>query len=195
MINQIEESALNGMVAIVDDHRQTRDRLASYARTGGLEPFVFEERLPSVASLVGKARKMGAKYAVCDHRLFERHYQTFYGAEAVAGFYDSGSIAPILLTGYEREDAETSIRKYRRKDTGFASFKGALAGQAHKRNSATRRRETVKGIVPPERQPCPAVMTVTELDTVGKETLVRVIIAQWSPDEDGWLPTFDGPER
>ena len=137
-------------------------------------------------------------YAVCDHRLFELDYARFYGAEAVAGFYDSRSIAPVLLTGYEDEDAETSIRRYRRK---IPSLLHAKDVSPNRLMSGLRdaQREAIEGIVRPERQSCPAVMTVTDMVSAemrdGQEAVVRVIVAQWNPEEPVGFPLSMVPEQ
>jgi hypothetical protein len=175
------------VVAIVDDNERMRERFADFVRAKGFEPFVFEGRLNSVSSLVSEAKRQGAVYAVCDHRLFERNYATFFGAEAVAGFYDSHLIAPLLVTGYENADSETTIRVHRRKIPSLLHSRDVTPDTiANGLNAA--RLETIEGLLPPEREPCPAIMSVTDLLPQTRDTLVRVIVAQWRPDAEVGFP-------
>jgi len=164
-----------------------RERLASFVRSKGFEPAVFSGRLSSVPSLVSGARERGTGYAVCDHRLFEGHYARFTGAEAVAGFYDTKAIAPVLVTGYEKEDAETSIRMHRRKVPALLHSTELTPDRLVDTLMAAER-EAVQGILPAEREPCPAVMSITELIPAGREKIVRVVIAQWDPQHEVGFP-------
>src|SRR5712671_4946160 len=101
-------------IAIIDDDADSRDTFASSARAAGYDPKIFAERYRTIDMLLEQARKFRVKYALCDHRLNERPYASFYGAEAVARFYDVG-IPAVLVTSYQRSDTETSIRPYRRR--------------------------------------------------------------------------------
>lgn len=56
-----------------------------------------------------------ARFAVFDHRLSPKGFAQFTGAQVVATLYDRKQTAPLLVSGFEKMDAETTIRMYRQK--------------------------------------------------------------------------------
>jgi hypothetical protein len=100
-------------IAILEDQPRGRERLVTMLTQRGFFPIPISPRAPSLDELAGHLQEIGAKGVVCDHRLTEHNYATFLGAEAVAAAYHAG-VGGVLVTNYEREDSETSIRRSRR---------------------------------------------------------------------------------
>lgn len=177
-----------GIVAIIDDDARNRDRLADYVRSRNFEPLVFPLKLASVEMLVRSVKEKGAAYAICDHRLFEADYASFFGAAAVAGLYDSHQVAPLLVTGYENDDSETSIRIYRRK-IPVLLHSTEVTPDSLMAGLLCSRQEVVEGVISPDREPCPAILTVTQiLPHKNEGSIVKVIIAQWDSQTEVGFP-------
>jgi hypothetical protein len=180
------------MVAIIDDNARQRERLADFVKSRSFEPLVFEQQLGSIEMTVMEARERGASYAVCDHRLFEGNYARFFGAQAVAAFYDA-RVAPVLVTGWENDDVETSIRLYRQKIPSLLHSKDA-SPQRLELELEKSGREVIEGVVAVEREPCPAILSVTDILRRGGEAVVRAIVSQWHPTEEVGFPLAMVPQ-
>lgn len=163
-------------VGIIDDNPTNRERYSDFVRSKSFEPIAFEGQLDSIDSLIAQAKEYNITYALCDHRLFEQgDYAAFYGSEAVATFYKTHEIAPVLITGYEDEDSESTIREFR-KDIPVLMHSSDVSPKQLERAMIQSYKESIEGIIPPEREACPAIMTVTAV--FGE--LVKVEICQWN---------------
>lgn len=179
---------MTGIVAIVDDDELMRERYADFVLSKNFEPLIFKNRLPSIEMLVHEAKAGGASYVVCDHRLIEKgRYATFLGAEAVARFYDSHQIAPLLVTAYETLDSEMSIRPHRRK-IPMLLHRSQVTPDTLIKGLSYALEEAVERRISKERKPHSAILTITDIVAKGKDQVVRVVITQWDPHTDVGFP-------
>src|SRR5262245_30183403 len=100
-------------VLIVDDDQESRRSYELTARAAGFRAKMVLGPVRSVEQLLETATKERARFALCDHRLSEGHYARFSGAEAVAKC-NLARFPAVLTTRYQRNDVETSIRRWRR---------------------------------------------------------------------------------
>ena len=179
-------------VAIVDDNRRGRERFADFMLSEGYDPVVFDHGITSIKDLLREANSKKIDYGIFDHRLSEGRYASFLGAEGVSTFNDNLK-ASILVTGYERDDCETTIRQHRKKIPVLLHMSEVNASEL---NLGLRKvySEILKGEVPIERQPCRSILTVVDMIQKGKITVVKVIVGQWSPDEPIGFPLDMLPE-
>ncbi|MBI5384997.1 MAG: hypothetical protein HZA90_09965 [Verrucomicrobia bacterium] len=174
-------------ILIVDDDAQSRSNYTLLARSAGYRAEPVLGPLRSIGQLLAVAKKCGARYALCDHRLSEGHYASFQGAEAVAGCNKARMPAAVLTTGYQQTYADTSIRKWRRWIPSLIPST-KITPQLLRDACERCRKEVLEAIVPMERRGCRAVLTVKELIPRGSETVVRVRITQWSTTELAGFP-------
>jgi FixJ family two-component response regulator len=175
-------------VAIIDDNTTMRERFADYMLMEGYDPIVFDRRLNSVNNLLVEANTKGIQFGIFDHRLTERHFADFLGAEGVSAF-NHNLKASILVTGYENDDSETSIRKYRR---GIPVLLHMSEVNSSKLSIGLIKtyQEIVEKKVPIERQSCRSILTIVDIIKKGNVQVVKVIVSQWNPKEQIGFP-FD----
>jgi hypothetical protein len=130
---------------------------------------------------------------ICDHRLFEHgDYARYSGAAAVAASYRSGR-GGVLVTAFEKEDAELSIREYRRWIPVLihaTELKRPLLEAALLQAD----REAREHLPTRQRLPYRAIMTIKNLVARGDKTVVKVVMSQWNPDFEVGFPLHMLPE-
>jgi hypothetical protein len=124
---------------------------------------------------------------ICDHRLFEHgNYANYTGARAVAESYRSGC-GGVLVTSYEEEDAELSIREYRR-------WIPSLIHSTHLRPDTLvtalleADNEARQKILAKNRIPYRTVMTIQRILNRGTDKIVKVMMCQWNTIEEVGFP-------
>ncbi len=180
-------------VVIFEDDPTNRERWSELVGFCGGTPLPVANRAPELHQLDAFFAAEGATMLMCDHHLFERgDYAGYFGAQAVAASYRSG-IAGILVTAYEREDAEFSLRKYRRwipalihsTELNLSNLGPALlqADREVRHHAPTR-----------ERVPHRTVMTVRRIEGHGNCTIVKVMMSQWNAAMEVGFPLEMVPE-
>ena len=105
-------------VAIVNDDERDRDVWSCQVAEAGYEPYIVRRpgnhSFSSVEEMANEVEQH-ASFAVIDHRLSPKGLAQFTGAETVAALYDRHRIAPLLVTTWEKQDSDTTIRLYRKK--------------------------------------------------------------------------------
>jgi len=183
----------NKRIAILEDNADNRERWTDMVRSGGAEPVPVPSPAPPITGLERYLEELKASLVMCDHRLFERNYATYYGAEAVADSYRNGR-GGVLVTDYEKDDAELSIRRYRR---WIPALVRALDLKLTVLESALLQadREVREKVVSRERVPHRTIMTVRGVVPKGGEKVVRVMMSQWDPKSEVGFPLDKLPER
>jgi|JI9StandDraft_1071089.scaffolds.fasta_scaffold166571_2 hypothetical protein len=174
-------------IAVFEDHEEQRDRYADAVRAMGMEPFRVDTPPPlsEIAAFLHDNRITGV---ISDHRLKEKHYSPYLGAELLETCYGL-RIGAVLLTSYTHRDANTTLRLYRRwLPCVFDPDK--LSNPALEIKAALERAdaEARKGLVPAQREPFRAVMTVTRTELQGNLQMVKVLIGQWRPNTEVAFP-------
>ncbi len=184
----------NQRVAIFEDDVTNRGRWTSMVNLCGGTPLPVADHAPSLKNLKAFFKTEKVTMLMCDHHLFEQgDYAGYYGAEAVAASYRSG-IAGILVTAFERDDAELSLRKYRRwipalinspKLTLNNLSEALLQADREVRHQAPIR----------ERVPHRTIMTVRRIENRGTHKIVKVMMSQWNAAVEVGFPLEMVPEK
>src|SRR4051812_24381164 len=98
-------------VAVIDDESLSRETTAMLAVQANLTPIEVGIFFKSIGDLVTVVHK-SADAAIIDHRLQPGNLEIFFGAEAAAALYKSGTPA-ILTTQYLDQDFDATIREFR----------------------------------------------------------------------------------
>jgi hypothetical protein len=105
-------------VAIVNDDEIYQDSWGLQLAEAGYEPYIVHRPVNrpfhSIEELADEVEQHAA-FAVFDHRLSPKNFAQFTGAATIAALYDRHRIAPLLVTTWEKQDAETTIRLHRKK--------------------------------------------------------------------------------
>ncbi len=174
-------------VAVFDDYPIGRERWSDRIRALGMEPFPVANA-PALDKVKLFLITNRISEVVSDHRLYERPYANYTGAELVKECY-LAKVGAVLLTNWTRQDADTSLRIHRRWlpyviDTGQMNapndeIRVALI-QADK--------EARQGIIPEKREPFRTIMTIARVEVQATRQMVRVKIGQWNPDAEISFP-------
>ncbi len=108
----IQESAL---VAVVDDVRDSAEMTADIAEEAGFEPAVIteaDETFQYSEELVDRIRSMHCAAVICDHRLSQKPFAAFTGAELMSRLYRA-TIPGLLVSTFTSIDGDSSIRRFR----------------------------------------------------------------------------------
>ena len=156
----------NRRVAVLEDSAERRKQLCGLVTLCRGIPVPSVGRAPALSELPDYFAEERIELLVSDHRLYEHgDYATYCGAQAVAESYRHG-VGGIVLTAYEPNDADNSLRLSRRwipallhsKELTLESLRAALL-MADK--------EVREQQVPTERIPHRTIMTVKCIEPRG----------------------------
>lgn len=184
-------------IAIFEDDPTNRDRLADMVSDCKGDAFPVNGPAPTLSKLNAFCKTNKVNLVICDHHLSERgNYAGYYGSEAVAQSYRNG-IAGILVTAYDRVDAEVLLRRTRRfipallhspTEVTSAKLQAALiqAEQEVLHKNPTQGRIGHR-----------TIMTVQEIETRGsaREKVVKVLMSQWSVEQSVVFPMDRIPSK
>ena len=177
----------NRRVAVLEDSDQRREQLCGLVKLCRGIPVPSVARAPDLSALPNYFVKERIELLVSDHRLYERgDYATYCGAQAVAESYRHG-VGGIVLTAYEPNDADNSLRLSRRwipallhsKELTHESLRAALL-MADK--------EVREHQIPVERIPHRTIMTVKSIESRGTTKVVKVMMSQWDAAKEVGFP-------
>ena len=184
----------NRRVAVFEDSDQRREQLCGLVKMCRGIPIPSIERAPDLSALHDYFTKERIELLVSDHRLYERRdYAAYCGAQAVAESYRHG-VGGIVLTAFERNDADNSLRRSRRwipvllhsTELTHESLQAALL-MADK--------EVREHQVPIERTPHRTIMTVKSIEPRGDSKVVKVVMSQWNASQEVGFPLDLVPNR
>ncbi|MSU58981.1 MAG: hypothetical protein EXS35_12580 [Pedosphaera sp.] len=182
-----EATITNRRVAILEDNDRKRDRLCGLIKLCRAVPVPVVGHAPQLNALPEFLSTERIDLLVCDHRLFEHgDYAPYYGAQAVERSYHAG-VGGVVQTAYERNDAEISLRRSRRwipalvhsKELTHVTLNAALL-QADQ--EVREKRPTL------ERIPHRTIMTVRRVELHGATKVVKVVMSQWSAEQEVGFP-------
>lgn len=102
-------------IAIIDDDPYSRNNMKFSVEDSGFEPILITGQFGNDKQrLLDDIFKHDIYGVISDHHLSPGKLASFFGAELLADLYDI-KIPTILITQFFKEDANTSIRKYRKK--------------------------------------------------------------------------------
>lgn len=151
-------------------------------------------RAPELQKLKAYFKQERVTLLICDHHLFEHgDYAGYFGADAIAASYLTG-IGGILVTAYEKDDAELSLRKNRRwipEVIHSTQLNRTNMGESLLRADREVRQKTLAR----ERVPYRTVMTIRRIETRGTAKIVKVVMSQWNATEEVGFPLDMVPEE
>jgi hypothetical protein len=173
-------------IAILEDDQTNRDRLSDLISMSGGVPVPVDPPAPILANLEEYLAHRNISMVVCDHRLFERNYASYTGAAAVATSYKKGR-GGVLVTAWEKDDAETTIRKYRRWIPALVHARELKKGDLEVALLQADR-EVREKILVPGRVPHRTIMTIRRVVQKGTQRVVKVVMSQWNPRDEVGFP-------
>jgi hypothetical protein len=174
-------------IAVFEDHVDQRERLEGTIRAMGMEA-IRVDHPPAFSEIPSFMKNNGITGVLSDHRLNERHYSDYLGAELVKACYGL-HIGAVLLTSYTHRDANTTLRIHRRWLPCVIAPE-ELSNPREEIKAALERAdaEARQGLLPAQREPFRAIMTVTRSETLGNRQMVKVLIGQWRPQVEVAFP-------
>jgi hypothetical protein len=176
-------------VAIIDDDPGYAEGTGVVVEDAKLEPILLSGGFETIEALV-EAVSGSADGVLCDHRLQQGGYAPFVGAEAVARLTTAG-VPAVLLTMYDKIDADVSIRLWREHVPVLLGREDADPGLV-RRGLEVALRE-INGDVQDSRRAWPALIEVRAVSTESGSNVLDVMIEGWRPLEavrfpEGLLP-------
>ncbi len=178
----------NRRIAILDDSPTNRERLSGMVKLCGGVPVPIDAPAPKLIGLKAYFASQHIQLVICDHHLSEKgDYAPYYGAQAVAESYRQG-VGGILVTAFEKDDAELSLRRFRRhipalirspEDFDRGKLQAALlqAEREVREHSPSR-----------ERIPHRTIMTIQRVNPHGSNKIVKVMMSQWDATQEVGFP-------
>ena len=175
-------------VAVVDDERHQAMTVASIAREAGMLPSIISEEdgmFPHTDDLMRKVEGSGCLAVVCDHRLSQRPFASFTGAEFMAQLFRA-HIPGVLLSTFASDDAPISIRLHRAEIPALMP-RGELDPD-NLREGLRRCKDELEGRVSPERQPWRVLVRVVGVSQEGNSAVVNAVMHNWDPNKEVKFP-------
>ncbi|MGB0683781.1 MAG: hypothetical protein ACPGOV_13795 [Magnetovibrionaceae bacterium] len=169
------------VIAIIDDDRATRIRLARKVKRWGFESLPIEGSFETVPDLIEKVKSYNPRLVLCDNRLQDTGFASFFGAEAVSEFYKLGDPS-ILITQYQADD-ESFLRTWR-ENLPSVLDKDKLELEVVKRAFEKSAAEVIFRQQVPERRLFRTFVRVLEVG----ENHVTFSIPDWNPDAQVRVP-------
>lgn len=178
----------NRRIAIFEDNPRNRERLSDMVTRCGATALPVDGPTPKLNGLKSFLAQQNVQMVVCDHHLSQqRDYAPFLGAQAVAQCYTLG-IAGILVTAFENNDAESSLRMYRRHIPALVRSPEDF-DRAHLEFALLSAYKEVRENEPPlERIPHRTIMTVKRIEPRGNSMVVKVMMSQWDAEQEVGFP-------
>ena len=160
----------------------TRKPQRGIAEEAGLCPVIISEgdgvfRTP--IDLLARLRSEGSTAAICDHRLAQKQFAHFSGAEFVANLFME-KIPGVLLSTFAAIDGDTTIRLHRA-NIPYIIRRNNLDPDEVVRG-LDRCKAELAGNIPPERMPRRTLVRVVNVSTEGSTPVVDAIVHTWNPD-------------
>lgn len=178
-------------VAIVNDDERDRDVWRYQVAEAGYEPYIVQRPgnrpFHSIDEMAHEVEQHAA-LAVFDHRLQPKGLATFTGAAMVAALYDRHRIASLLVTTYEKQDADSAIRLYRKKIPVLLSAQDFDDPETIRECFTASAREVRDGQVPSERRAWRTAVQIEDRDDGSRIKVVDALIPGWNPEAKVTFP-------
>jgi hypothetical protein len=182
------QTLANRRVAIFEDDQRNRERLSGLVNLCGGVAVPVDPPAPSLNRLLAYFTKQRINLVICDHHLSQRgDYAPYFGAQAVAESYGHG-VGGILVTAYERDDAELSLRRFRRRIPALIRSPDDLSRVKLQTALLQAENEVQQHQLTRERVPHRTIMTVLRVDDRGASKIVKVMMSQWDSEQEVGFP-------
>ena len=174
--------AKGARVAVVDDIVEQAETIAGIAEEARLAPAIISETdgvFQYTNQLLQLVQDNNCSAVICDHRLSQRGFASFTGAEFVATLYDRGMPA-VLLSTFTAIDGDTSIKLHRARIPSLIP-----------RSDLDPRRimyglqlseSELAGHTAPERKPWRTLVRIESIYREGETPVAEAILHTWRPD-------------
>ncbi len=172
-------------VAIVNDDETYQDSWSLQVAEAGYQPYIVRRPANRAFRSIGELAdevEQHALFAVFDHRLAPKGLAQFTGAETIAALYDRHRIAPLLVTTWEKQDADTTIRLHRKKVPVLLSAQDFDDPEIIRTCFEACAREVHSGEVPLERRAWRTAVQIEDRDDNSKIKVVDALIPGWNPE-------------
>jgi hypothetical protein len=182
--------------SVAQDPRFPCARVIQWSPTGrvaeaGYEPYIVRRPdnhpFRSIEELADKIEQH-AVFAVFDHRLAPKNFAQFTGAATIAALYDRHRIAPLLVTTWEKQDAETTIRLHRKKVPVLLSAKDFDDPKIICECLTSCAREVWDRQIPLERRAWRTAVQIEDRDDEARIKVVDALIPGWNPEAKVTFP-------
>ncbi|MCY3959462.1 MAG: hypothetical protein OXG65_14390 [Chloroflexi bacterium] len=168
-------------VAVVDDVPDYAETAAGIAEEAGLTPTIIEPTHGSFSvpnDLLEQIRTTRSSAVICDHRLSDRGFASFTGAEFVSALYQE-RIPAVLLSTFSSIDDDTSIRLHRVHipslvDRSFLDPEIVIGG-------LERCDSELSGIIAPDRKSWRTLVRIEGVSQESSTAVADAIIHTWNP--------------
>ncbi len=154
---------------------------ADIAEEAGFEPAVIteaDETFQYSEELVNRIRSMQCAAVICDHRLSQKPFASFTGAELVSRLYRA-TVPGLLVSTFTSIDGDSSIRRFRA-DIPSLIPREQLDPE-HIWDGLTKCSNELAGTMTPERHARRTLVRVVDVTSYGGDLFVDAIIHTWSP--------------
>ncbi len=180
---------LEGMkVAVVDDKEFQARTVARVVKDAGMMPSIITEgqrEFTRAQDLMDLVVSQECAAVVCDHRLYERPFASFVGAELVARSFRM-QIPGVLLSTYASEDARTSIRLHRADIPSVVHWE--TLDLEPLRDGLLRCLDEIGGWIEPEREPWRVMVRVSRVTQEASGPTVWAVMHTLDPDREVQFP-------
>jgi hypothetical protein len=177
-------------VAIVNDDEVYQDSWSLQVAEAGFEPHIVRRPangpFHSIEELAQEVERHA--FAVFDHRLAPKGLAQFTGAATIAALYDRHRTASLLVTTWEDQDANTTIRLHRRKVPVLMSAQDFDDPETIRECFAACAREVRDRQVPMARRPWRTAVQVEDRHTDSNITVVDAVVPGWNPERKVTFP-------
>lgn len=173
-------------VGVIDDDEDQAYAIGELLNDMGLKPHIVRGQFETPTELVEQT--IGVVDAiVCDHRLSDYGMARFYGAEAVAEYFQR-NVPSVLMTQYQTTDSNVSIRRWREWIPSVLSRQDTAQSGAPLVHGLDRCLQELSGHIPSDRR---TYRSMIEVAAIGEETeqVADVFISNWRPLEAIRIPT------
>ena len=170
-------------IAIVDDVRDSAERIADIVEEGGFVTEIISEgdgQFQESKELLDQIKDNNFSAVICDHRLSRTPFAAFTGAELLALLYQN-RIPGILLSTFSSIDSDTSIRLYRDKIPSLLPRQNLEPEDIV--GGLQRCLEELNGAIAPDRRTRRTMVRVVDVSQESGVQVVDAILHAWNPDE------------
>jgi CheY-like chemotaxis protein len=186
----------NRRVAILEDDPTNRERLAEKIHDCGGVPLPVAGPAPALSQLKRYCAANRINLLVCDHHLSDRNYASYFGAQAVAQSYRNG-VGGILVTAFERDDAEVLLRRDRRFIPALLHSPSEVTSAKLQAALIQAEQEVLYKKPVQARVGHRTIMSVQAIEARGsaKDKVVKVFMSQWSNEQAVVFPLDEIPSK
>jgi hypothetical protein len=169
-------------VAVIDDVEGQAETTAGIAEEASLVPSIISEAdggFKNSQELFRFVRESSCTAVICDHRLSQRGFAPFTGAEFVANAYDE-NIPAVLLSTFSAIDGDTSIKLHRARIPSLIPRIDLDPGKIM--DGLKRSESELAGQIAPDRKPWRTLVRIESVSEEGETPVADAIVHTWKPD-------------